>query len=80
MQWLVYKYILQFLQLLLKKNASIGDSGGALFVGDIDAHCGRTIIGIVSFGSSRGCANGIPDVYTRVSCYLDWIHDTMDKN
>ncbi len=49
-----------------------GDSGGPLVVkrdGVI------YVAGIVSFGSSLGCAvdPNLPDVYTRVSDYADWI-------
>jgi len=54
--------------------ACSGDSGGALFIGDVNIHDpGRVIIGIVSFGASAGCAIGYPDVYTRVTEYLPWI-------
>lgn len=45
-----------------------GDSGGPL----IDAS--GTQVGIVSFGSSQGCASGIPDGYARVSNYIEWIN------
>lgn len=31
-------------------------------------------VGIVSFVSSRGCSNGDPSGYTRVSKYLQWIN------
>nr|CAD7405458.1 unnamed protein product [Timema cristinae] len=41
-----------------------GDSGGPLAFG------GR-VVGIVSWGSP--CALGFPDVYVRVSEYVDWI-------
>lgn len=42
----------------------VGDSGGPLV-----AH--RHQIGIVSWGF--GCAGSIPEVFTRVSSYIDWI-------
>ena len=29
-------------------------------------------VGVVSFGSSQGCAAGIPDGYARVATYSDW--------
>lgn len=45
-----------------------GDSGSPLVVGN-------EIIGIASFGVS--CATGVPDVYTRVSEYADWIHTML---
>lgn len=49
-----------------------GDSGGPLVV-----NVGGVVMlaGLVSFNSTFGCAMGpdIPDVYTRVSTYVDWI-------
>ncbi|GJQ85428.1 hypothetical protein Trydic_g23204, partial [Trypoxylus dichotomus] len=41
-----------------------GDSGSPLV-------CNGKQIGIVSWGNP--CANAIPDVYTRISCYISWI-------
>lgn len=46
------------------EGACHGDSGGPLVVG-------KTQVGIVSFG--QPCAVGKPDVYTRVSSFVDWI-------
>ncbi|WP_434359059.1 serine protease [Parasalinivibrio latis] len=54
-----------------------GDSGGPLvwvdpvYSGDADG--GRRLVGIVSFGSSNGCATGTPDGYTEVATFKDWI-------
>lgn len=45
-----------------------GDSGGPL-VGD------GQLIGAVSFGIP--CGNSIPDVFTRISFFHDWITATM---
>ncbi|KAK7865647.1 hypothetical protein R5R35_006904 [Gryllus longicercus] len=45
-----------------------GDSGGPL----IDQASGKQI-GIVSFGSSAGCASGAPSAYARVTSFADWI-------
>jgi secreted trypsin-like serine protease len=50
------------------KGSCSGDSGGPLVVDGVQ-------IGIVSFGSSRGCEVGAPSVYTRVTRYLSWIEN-----
>ncbi|GJQ83330.1 hypothetical protein Trydic_g15638, partial [Trypoxylus dichotomus] len=47
-----------------------GDSGSPLVIN------GKQI-GIVSWGNA--CANGIPDVYTRISCYINWILDIITE-
>ncbi len=31
------------------------------------------IVGIISFGFK--CASGYPGIYSRVSSFIDWIHD-----
>lgn len=49
-------------------NGCTGDSGGPLVLEN-----DRTIIGILSFLSSRGCSAGDPAGYTRVTSFLDWI-------
>ncbi|XP_069700742.1 brachyurin-like [Periplaneta americana] len=48
-----------------------GDSGGPLIYGESDGL--YTQVGIVSFGSSYGCEQGYPAVFTRVTSYLQWI-------
>lgn len=48
-----------------------GDSGGPLVLTDGS----RTQVGVVSFGSSRGCDAGDPAGFTRVTWYLDWISE-----
>ncbi|KAH0561644.1 hypothetical protein KQX54_018353 [Cotesia glomerata] len=50
------------------EGACNGDSGGPLTANG-------TLVGIVSFGSP--CAKGVPDVYTRVYHYLNWINQTL---
>lgn len=52
-----------------------GDSGGPLTVADDS----RTVIGVVSFGDPSGCHYGQPSVFTRVSIYLDWIHNVTGQ-
>ncbi|KAJ3653901.1 hypothetical protein Zmor_013127 [Zophobas morio] len=50
------------------QGACHGDSGGPL----ISAESGQ-LIGLVSWGAP--CALGAPDVYTRVSSFIDWVKD-----
>ncbi|XP_058122974.1 brachyurin-like [Anopheles ziemanni] len=52
------------------RNPCQGDSGGPLTV---EFGQRRTQVGIVSYGSTRGCQNGVPGVYTRVTSYVEWI-------
>ncbi|CRL02424.1 CLUMA_CG015168, isoform A [Clunio marinus] len=47
------------------KGACGGDSGGPL-------QCNDNLVGIVSYGA-RICAIGLPDVFTRVSEFTEWI-------
>ena len=44
-----------------------GDSGGPL------VNKSGELVGIVSWGSSRCADDGAPDVYVRVSSYVQWI-------
>ncbi|KAA0202996.1 hypothetical protein HAZT_HAZT010845 [Hyalella azteca] len=54
------------------KGTCMGDSGGPMNYVD----GGKTYTrGIVSYGSSTGCETGYPDVFTRVTHYLDWISE-----
>jgi hypothetical protein len=55
----------------------MGDSGGPL---QCKARDGKWYqVGITSWGVP--CAKpGLPDVYTKVSAYYDWIVQTIDKN
>ncbi len=56
------------------QDACQGDSGGPLTV--YDENLGWRLAGIVSFGN--GCARpGYYGVYTRVSQYVDWIHNVV---
>ncbi|XP_076175605.1 chymotrypsin-2-like [Ptiloglossa arizonensis] len=48
-----------------------GDSGGPLVVNGFQ-------IGIVSYGFP--CAFGVPDVYTRVYSYIDWINNNIKSS
>lgn len=51
-------------------NACDGDAGGSLIITEQGTN---TLIGVVSFVSSRGCTAGDPSGYTRVGSYLPWI-------
>lgn len=53
-----------------------GDSGGGLFL----TQPKRLLIGIVSFGPFDGCELGLPNGYTRVSHYYDWILRIFNEN
>ncbi|XP_026462411.1 chymotrypsin-1-like [Ctenocephalides felis] len=51
-----------------------GDSGGPLVRGN------NTLVGLVSWGM-QPCGSGyFPDVYTRITSFLDWINTTMSEN
>ena len=43
-----------------------GDSGGPLTYNGVQ-------VGLTSFGSSFGCEAGLPDAFTRISYFRDWI-------
>ena len=47
-----------------------GDSGGPLVIGGFQ-------IGIASY--VQPCAAGVPDVYSRVWSYKDWIQNTIKQ-
>lgn len=48
-----------------------GDSGGPLVLKSDN----RTLIGVTSFGHASGCDSGIPQAFTRVTSFLQWIGD-----
>ncbi|XP_046745221.1 chymotrypsin-2-like [Diprion similis] len=52
------------------EGACHGDSGGPLTANG-------TQIGIVSWGMP--CAKGYPDVYTRVSSFMDWVYEHVEE-
>ncbi|KAH8341364.1 hypothetical protein KR059_004179 [Drosophila kikkawai] len=52
------------------KSTCSGDSGGPLVL-----HDRNTLVGVTSFVASNGCTSGLPDGFTRVTSYLDWIRD-----
>ncbi|KAI4469708.1 chymotrypsin-related [Holotrichia oblita] len=51
-----------------------GDSGGPLV-----QTSNRAQLGVVSFGHASGCAVGWPDVYARVSSYINWITSAVNS-
>ena len=56
------------------KDSCQGDSGGPLMV--FGPNNRWILAGIVSWGIKCG-SPGYPGVYTKVSAYLDWIHDSI---
>lgn len=52
-----------------------GDSGGPLIVPGPR----QQLVGIVSYGSAT-CAQGYPDVYTRVSSFLPYISRILNQD
>jgi len=57
------------------RGACNGDSGGPLNC-MVDGEW--EIAGVTSWGRA-GCSPESPSVYARVSTYLDWIHETMER-
>jgi len=53
-----------------------GDSGGPLVVRNGNGNF--TLIGVVSFVSSAGCAVGHPSGYARVTSFLTWIRNNTN--
>ena len=63
------------------KGTCKGDSGGGLFIRKDTNKKEETpwyILGIVSYGKPT-CGIGVPEVYTRVSKYVDWIKEKLMK-
>ncbi|EAT40039.1 AAEL008217-PA, partial [Aedes aegypti] len=78
-QWSNAVHVIQSQNICLSGNGGRsscnGDSGGPLTVQED----GESLqVGIVSFGSSAGCAIGRPSVYARVTHFLDWILENSD--
>jgi len=55
------------------KGSCNGDSGGPLSFIQADGTFNQ--VGVVSFGSSRGCEVGVPAGFSRVSSYTQWLTD-----
>nr|XP_044990421.1 kallikrein-13 isoform X3 [Jaculus jaculus] len=55
------------------KDSCEGDSGGPLV-------CNHRLHGIISWGDFPCGQPNRPGVYTRVSKYLHWIHETIEQN
>ena len=55
-----------------------GDSGSPL-VTYHEQNGGWTLICLLSNGA-KSCFKGLPEVYTKVGDYLDWIHTTISEN
>lgn len=54
-----------------KQSVCNGDSGGPLVLKSDN----RTLIGVTSFGHTSGCHLGIPQGFSRVTSYLQWIEE-----
>jgi len=67
------------------KGSCHGDSGGGLFIRESEHGVERKeespwyLFGVVSFGGQR-CGDGVPNVYTRVFQYIDWIVQSIRNN
>jgi secreted trypsin-like serine protease len=55
------------------KSTCQGDSGGPL---TITSGTKQIQVGVVSFGSEKGCQKGFPTVFARVSSFHNWIQTT----
>lgn len=53
------------------QGACLGDSGGPLAIVENNI---RTLVGVTSFISGRGCGAGDPTGFTRVASFLPWIN------
>lgn len=69
-------YLFLFLTFLISVYPPQGDSGSPLVTTSPDGGGAPVQVGIVSFG--KPCARGLPDVYTRVSSYAEWINKTQE--
>jgi len=56
------------------RGACYGDSGGPLLVGNSVPY---QQVGIMSYGDIR-CGTGVPDCFTNLAAYEDWIRDAID--
>ena len=61
------------------KNSCLGDSGGPL---TCESRGKVLLVGIDSYGYKYDCASyfQIPDVFTKVSSFSEWIEENMDPN
>lgn len=55
-----------------KESVCNGDSGGPLVLKSDN----RTLIGVTSFGRASGCDDGIPQGFSRITSYLQWIEES----
>ena len=60
----------------LYAGACYGDSGGPLVANESTS---PTLIGLVSYGSAKGCDVKKPTIYTRVAYYKNWIDSAKAK-
>ena len=78
---LFYETYLKFPILFEGKQPCVGESGAPLFMRNSGERSPWYLAGIDSFGSNRGCKEApIPEAYTRVSAYADWIASKMEED
>ncbi|XP_043193012.1 phenoloxidase-activating factor 3-like [Amphibalanus amphitrite] len=58
------------------RGACAGDAGGPLMAAAVPGQP-RVLVGVVSFGPATCGTQNVPDVYTRVADYKDWIVENM---
>lgn len=63
---------------LVKSDTCMGDSGGPLIQMSEDSTY-KIVVGITSFGPSFCNSNKLPGVYTRISSFIPWIKETVEK-
>lgn len=56
-----------------------GDSGAPLMLTAFQSHEKWIVFGIVSHGPSKCGSKNYPGIYTNVSYYVTWIHETVSS-
>ncbi|KAK6634829.1 hypothetical protein RUM44_000076 [Polyplax serrata] len=65
---------------IIGKDSCSGDSGGpAMMVDDSNGEPHYYLVGIVSFGAKECGGSEAPAVYTKITSYLKWVLDNLEK-